>query len=420
MSFENFGFSGEILRAVKERGYTAPTQIQTQAIPLVLQKKDILGEAQTGTGKTASFTLPLLHLLLSEKASKKRPRFPRALILAPTRELVDQVYKNIGLYGKYLPLKYSAVFGGVPIERQITKLRQGVDILIATPGRLLDHVNRKTVDISSIEVLVLDEADCMLDMGFIHDIQKIVDCLPKKRQTLLFSATFSKAIQKLAENLLCEPEMIKSSESKGVVSDQVKQVVYPIDKQRKSELLTHLITSNDWKQVLVFTRTKHGADQLSKILKQKGIRSSSIHGDKRQSVRSKTLSSFKKGDIQVLVATDVAARGLDISQLPYVVNFELPHTPSDYIHRIGRTGRAGNEGEAISLVCVDEHKLLKDIEKLTKNSISSVILPGFEVDKSIKPQPIRKGKSAANHPKKGYKRKPRPQAHKKRTFSKKY
>lgn len=421
MSFDHFGLSAEILKAVNECGYLTPTQIQAQVIPLALNKKDILGGAQTGTGKTASFTLPLLHMM-SEKTSKRGSNSPRALILAPTRELVDQVHENIYNYGKYLRLKYCAIFGGVPINRQIFKLRKGVDVLVATPGRLLDHLNRKTVDLSSIEILVLDEADCMLDMGFIHDIRKIVEYLPKKRQTLLFSATFSVSIQKLAENLLNNPEIIEVAQS-NKVSDQVKQVVYPIDRERKSELLAHLITENDWQQVLVFTRTKHGADSLSKLLEQKGISSSSIHGDKRQSVRSKTLLRFKKGAIRVLVATDVAARGLDIDQLPYVVNYELPHNPSDYIHRTGRTGRAGYEGEAISLVCVDEHKLLREIEKLTKNPISNVLLPGFEVDESIKPQPIRKGgsgrRSFQDRRQSPFKKKALSQTHKnRRTFKK--
>ncbi|OGN56248.1 MAG: ATP-dependent RNA helicase RhlE [Chlamydiae bacterium RIFCSPHIGHO2_12_FULL_44_59] len=384
MTFDSFGLSREILRAVEEQGYTTPTEIQSQVIPLVLNKRDVLGQAQTGTGKTASFMLPLLHLLDEGQSSYK----PRALILTPTRELAAQVHDHARLASKYLRLKSTVVFGGVSIHSQIAKLRKGVDLLVATPGRLLDHVNQRTVDLSSIEYLVFDEADCMLDMGFIHDIRKIIACLPKKRQTLFFSATFSRNIEQLAEDLLHQPKTVQIAQ-KNAVSDQVKQVVYPVDRSRKPELMCHLITAHGWKQVLVFTRTRWSANRLCDLLNQRDIQSDVIHGDKSQAARSKALMHFKQGRTRILVATDVAARGLDIQQLPHVVNYELPTVASDYVHRIGRTGRAGNQGEAASLVCVDELKLMRDIETLIQKKLDRILLPGYEVDKTIKPDPIR-------------------------------
>jgi len=390
MSFDTLGLLDQITSAIEGCGYTTPTQIQKEAIPLILQGKDILGGAQTGTGKTASFMLPLLQLVKERKDENEKSKLT-ALILVPTRELAAQVHDAIHTYGKYLYLRSTVVFGGVNIKAQKIKLRKGVDILVSTPGRLLDHVSQRSVDLSSVNTLVLDEADCMLDMGFIHDIRKILGLLPTSRQTLLFSATFSDQIKQLAKDFLKNPEMVQVAQ-KNTVSEQVKHLAYPVDRERKHELLLQLMETNDWKQVLVFTRTKHAANKLSEKLDKEGIPSAAIHGNKTQAARMKALSSFKRGDVRVLVATDIAARGINISQLPAVINFELPTVPSDYIHRIGRTGRAGNEGEAISLVCVDEHGLIRDIERLLKSEIPQIIVPGFEVDPSIKPQPIRRGK----------------------------
>ncbi|NGX45965.1 MAG: ATP-dependent RNA helicase RhlE, partial [Chlamydiae bacterium] len=390
MSFDSLGLRAEILRAVSEKGYSTPTPIQLQAIPAILKGGDIMGRAQTGTGKTAGFTLPLLQLLSQHPQGKgKRP--VRALVLTPTRELAAQVGESIETYGKYLPLKSAVVFGGVKINPQIAMLRQGVDILVATPGRLLDHASQKTVDLSQVDILVLDEADRMLDMGFVHDVRRILMLLPKKRQNLLFSATFSNEIKKLADSLLNAPIMIEVAR-RNEASAQIKQLIHPVDRSRKAELLSHLINSQKWKQVLVFTRTKHGANKLTKQLESGGITAVAIHGNKSQGARTQALSNFKNGGVRVLVATDIAARGLDIDQLPHVVNFELPNVPEDYIHRIGRTGRAGSNGEAVSLVCVDEHKLLRDIERLVKTDLPQVVLPGFEPDPSIKAEPIPNGR----------------------------
>ena len=392
MSFDSLGLRAEILRAVSEKGYSTPTPIQLQAIPAILKGGDIMGRAQTGTGKTAGFTLPLLQLLSQHPQGKgKRP--VRALVLTPTRELAAQVGESIETYGKYLPLKSAVVFGGVKINPQIAMLRQGVDILVATPGRLLDHASQKTVDLSQVDILVLDEADRMLDMGFVHDVRRILMLLPKKRQNLLFSATFSNEIKKLADSLLNAPIMIEVAR-RNEASAQIKQLIHPVDRSRKAELLSHLINSQKWKQVLVFTRTKHGANKLTKQLESGGITAVAIHGNKSQGARTQALSNFKNGGVRVLVATDIAARGLDIDQLPHVVNFELPNVPEDYIHRIGRTGRAGSNGEAVSLVCVDEHKLLRDIERLVKTDLPQVVLPGFEPDPSIKAEPIPNGRSS--------------------------
>jgi len=392
ISFDALGLLAELVRAVTEQGYSTPTPIQRQAIPVILEGGDIMGGAQTGTGKTAGFTLPLLHLL-SKKVQGKGQRPVRALILTPTRELAAQVSESVKLYGKYLPLKSTVIFGGVKINPQIAKLRQGADILVATPGRLLDHVNRKTVNLSQVDILVLDEADRMLDMGFIHDVRKIIKLLPKKRQNLLFSATFSNDIKNLADSLLNAPVRIDVA-SHNPSSELVQQLVHPVDRERKSALLSHLITSQNWRQVLVFMRTKHGANRLTEKLRKDGISATAIHGNKSQGARTQALASFKEGSVRVLVATDIAARGLDIYQLPHVVNFELPSVPEDYIHRIGRTGRAGCSGEAMSLVCVDEHKLLRDIERLIRRDLPKVVIPGYEVDPSIKSEPLQKPRNA--------------------------
>jgi ATP-dependent RNA helicase RhlE len=391
MSFDNLGLSVDILRAVSEEGYTSPTPIQSQAIPVVLNRKDILAGAQTGTGKTAAFTLPMLELIF-EHAQGKGNRPLRALVVTPTRELAAQVGESVATYGKYLPLRSAVIFGGVKINPQIAALRHGVDILIATPGRLLDHVQQGTIDLSHIEILVLDEADRMLDMGFIHDIRKILKLLPHQRQNLLFSATYSNEIKQLAKDLLNEPVLIEVARQ-NTAAETVDQLVYPVDKSRKHELLAHMVGISNWQQVLVFTRTKHGANRLVQQLEKDGLSAAAIHGNKSQGARTRALAAFKNREIRILVATDIAARGLDIDQLPHVINYELPNVPEDYVHRIGRTGRAGNEGQAISLVCVDELKLLKEIEKLIKREIRKQIIPGFEIDPSIQAEAIQNGRN---------------------------
>ena len=396
MSFDTLGLSAELLRAVSEQGYSEPTPVQSKAIPVILQGKDILAGAQTGTGKTAGFTLPLLQRLSDTTPGKGR-RPVRALILTPTRELAAQVGASVDTYGKHLPLASTVIFGGVKINPQIQRLRAGVDILVATPGRLLDHVSQRTLDLSAVEILVLDEADRMLDMGFIRDIRKILDLLPKRRQNLLFSATYSSDIRKLADKLLDAPVMIEVAR-RNTPTELVEQVIHPVDRERKRELLSFMVGSQNWRQVLVFTRTKHGANRLSQQLEKDGISSAAIHGNKSQGARTRALANFKRGEVRVLVATDIAARGLDIDQLPHVVNYELPNVPEDYVHRIGRTGRAGNEGQAVSLVCVDEHKLLGDIERLLKRDLSRIVIPGYEPDPSIRAQPIQKGRSAGGKP----------------------
>ena len=390
MLFTELGLSADILRAVSDQGYSEPTPIQAKAIPIVLEGRDVLAGAQTGTGKTAGFTLPLLQRLIEQKPAKgNRP--VRALVLTPTRELAAQVGESVKTYGKHLPIRSAVIFGGVKINPQIAALRQGVDIVVATPGRLLDHVNQKTLDLSQVDILVLDEADRMLDMGFIHDIRKVLALLPKQRQNLLFSATFSNDIKRLADGLLNSPVLIEVAR-RNTTSERVAQVVHYVDKKRKRELLSFLIGSGNWKQVLVFTRTKHGANKLAQQLEQDGLTAAAIHGNKSQGARTKALADFKRGKVRVLVATDIAARGLDIDQLPHVVNFELPNVPEDYVHRIGRTGRAGNEGEAVSLVCVDENKLLRDIERLLKSEVPKVSIDGFEPDPTIKAEPIQNGR----------------------------
>lgn len=393
MSFSNLGLCKELLRAIKEEGYTTPTPIQTKAIPVILSKKDVLAAAQTGTGKTAGFTLPLLELL-NKNYLKDRKSAVKALILTPTRELATQVAQSVEVYGKYLPFKSAVIFGGVGINPQKAILKKGVDIITATPGRLLDLVSQDCLDLSKVEFLVLDEADRMLDMGFIHDIKKILSILPKHRQNLLFSATFSPEIKKLADGLLNSPVLIEVSKANST-SHKVEQTVHHVDKERKKELLIHLLNKNSWKQVLVFTRTKHGANKLSEALIKDKITSAAIHGNKSQGARTKALDDFKAGTVRVLVATDIAARGIDIDQLPHVINFELPNVPEDYVHRIGRTGRAGNSGDAISLVCIDEHDYLLAIEKLIKQKINKIVIEGFKVNPNIKAEPISNGRNRA-------------------------
>ncbi|MDB9487732.1 DEAD/DEAH box helicase [Dolichospermum circinale CS-1225] len=395
MSFSHLGLSPEIVRAVTERGYSQPTPIQKQAIPVVLSGGDILAGAQTGTGKTASFTLPLLHKLSTHKVQSNTNGFLpiRALILTPTRELAAQVQESVRDYGKYLNLNSMVMFGGVSIGPQKQKLRTRVDILVSTPGRLLDHVQQGTVNLSCVEVLVLDEADRMLDMGFINDIRRILSLLPKQRQNLLFFATFSDKIKTLAAGLLNNPTMIEVAR-RNVTAATVSQKVYHVDRERKRQLLSHLIRENKWYQVLVFSRTKYGADRLVKQLGEDRIQALAIHGNKSQGARTHALGKFKAGTLQVLVATDIAARGLDISELPYVINYDLPNVPEDYVHRIGRTGRAGAEGEAISLVCVDEHHLLADIEELIQQRLPKEVVAGFAVNPEIKAEPIPNGRKA--------------------------
>ena len=378
MTFSDLGLSDQLLKALQEQGYDEPTQIQQQVIPEILAGHDVMATAQTGTGKTAGFTLPMLELLMQSQSDGKK-RSPRALVITPTRELAAQIGENLNAYGRHLPLKSITVFGGVSINPQIDRMRRGVDILIATPGRLLDHVGQRTVDLSSVTYFVLDEADRMLDMGFIHDIKRVLKLLPpnEQRQNLLFSATFSKEIRTLAGQLLKNPQKVDVAPENST-ADRIEQIVHPVDKAQKRDLLSHLIIDNDWGQVLVFMRTKHGANKLVQYLESKHIKSAAIHGNKSQGARTRALADFKAHKIQVLVATDIAARGLDIALLPYVVNFELPDVPEEYVHRIGRTARAGHSGVALSLVCGEERKLLQGIERLLKRSIESVDVPGFE------------------------------------------
>jgi len=390
MSFTKLNLSAPILKAVAEEGYTTPTPVQAQAIPYILEGRDMLAGAQTGTGKTAGFTLPMLELLARNKPAKG-PRHVRVLILTPTRELAAQVGESVKTYGKYLPFKSAVIFGGVGMQPQITTLRNGVDILVATPGRLLDHVSQGTVDLRHVEMFVLDEADRMLDMGFIRDIRRVIAILPPKKQNLLFSATYSDEIKKLCESILRNPAVVEVAR-RNTSSELVRQSVILVDCKRKSALLGKLIADNKWEQVLVFTRTKHQANKLSDYLGKIGISAAAIHGNKSQNARTKALADFKSGAVKILVATDIAARGLDIDQLPHVVNLELPNIAEDYVHRIGRTGRAGNAGEAVSLVCVDEYDYLKGIEKLINRKLDRSIIEGFEPDPSIKAEPIQQGR----------------------------
>ncbi len=377
--FTDLGLSEPLLKAVTGQGYEIPTPIQAAAIPAVLKGRDVMAAAQTGTGKTAGFTLPILHQLTNGRNVQRHSGFRpvRSLIITPTRELAAQVEESVKTYGGHLPLRTAVVFGGVNIKPQINKLRHGVDILVATPGRLLDLYGQNAVRFDKLEVLVLDEADRMLDMGFIHDIKKILAVLPRKRQNLMFSATFSEDIRELARGLVNDPVEISVSPRNTTV-ETVTQWVYPVDKDRKTDLLIHLIKDQKWNQALVFSRTKHGANRIAQKLEKSGISADAIHGNKSQNARTRALSDFKAGKARILVATDIAARGLDIDQLPHVVNFDLPHVSEDYIHRIGRTGRAGREGEALSLVCAEESRLLRDIEKLIKKSVERRTVEGFE------------------------------------------
>ncbi len=374
MTFDCFGLSADILRAVRTEGYSAPTPIQAQAIPLVIAGRDVLAAAQTGTGKTAAFTLPILQRLGTAPA---RHRAPRALVLTPTRELAAQVRESVHRYGRHLPLRSTAVFGGVSINPQITALRNGVDVVVATPGRLLDHLQQRTVELSRIEILVLDEADRMLDMGFIRDIRRIIAALPQKRQNLLFSATFSGEIRKLADQLLQNPAAVDTA-PRNSVAELITHKVHPVAQSRKRALLAHLIDKGQWSQVLVFTRTKHGANRLATQLDREGLNATAIHSSKSQNARTKALQDFKRGRVRVLVATDIAARGLDIEALPYVVNYELSNIAEDYVHRIGRTGRAGSQGQAVSLVSADERKHLANIERLLGRRLPCTVIEGFE------------------------------------------
>jgi len=395
MLFKDLGLSAELLRAIEQQGYSEATPIQQQAIPLVLEGRDVLAGAQTGTGKTAGFTLPILQRLQDIGNPSHKPR---VLILTPTRELAAQVEQSVVDYGRHLPFRSLTIFGGVSVNVQKDKLRKNCDIIVATPGRLLDLLQQRAVDLSAIQMLVLDEADRMLDMGFIRDMRKIFKALPKKRQTLLFSATFNKEIRALGSDLLHQPAEVQVT-PQNTTAEKVSQVIYPVDKRRKRELLAHRIGSEQWEQVLVFTRTKRGANRLTEQLGKDGISAMAIHGNKSQGARTKALAQFKAGKVRVLVATDIAARGLDIKELPYVVNYELPNVPEDYVHRIGRTARAGQDGHAVSLVSHDEQDLLRDIERLLKTEIPKEFLDGYEPEhwshESLKPGRNSSGKSGS-------------------------
>ncbi len=400
-AFADLGLSAELVRAIADQGYTQPTPVQAKTIPIVLEGRDLLAAAQTGTGKTAGFALPILQQL-SKSAAPRVSKRVRALILTPTRELAAQVEAAFRAYGRHLRVNSTAVFGGVSIGAQIQALRRGVDVLVATPGRLLDHVQQRTVDLSKVEFVVLDEADRMLDMGFIHDMRRILSLLPKPRQSLLFSATFSAEIRTLASTLIANPAVIEI-ERRRDTSDLIKQRVHPVAVGRKRELLAHLMTKGEWQQVLVFTKTKHGANRLAEQLEKQGIDAAAIHANKSQAQRTRALAEFKRGDVRVLVATDIAARGLDIEALPHVVNFDLPNAPEDYVHRIGRTGRAGVSGEAISFVAPEERRLLSGIERLISRRIDSEIIPGFELaayEASADRRPQAAPAKRANQPRK--------------------
>ena len=399
-NFNDLGLAEPILRAISDAGYTTPTPIQTQAIPQVLTGGDLLAGAQTGTGKTAGFTLPILHILSQKPVADLGKGRPRCLMLTPTRELAAQIEESVKTYGKYLSLTSTVIFGGVNINPQMSRLRKPLDILVATPGRLLDLANQKAVDLSGVEILVLDEADRMLDMGFIRDIKKILALLPKARQNLLFSATFSDEIKALADGLLNNPGFVEVAR-RNTASELVEQTVHMISQSFKRELVSHLVKHNDWQQVLVFTRTKHGANRLAEKLVKDGIEAAAIHGNKSQGARTKALAQFKDGTVRVLVATDIAARGLDIDQLPQVINFELPNVPEDYVHRIGRTGRAGSSGAAVSLVDREELKLLKDIEKLIKREIPKVPADGWGQPEKAEPEAPRAPRPQQRRPQNG-------------------
>ena len=393
MKFEELNLAPAILKAVLEQGYDTPTPIQVQAIPAVLAGSDLLGGAQTGTGKTAAFTLPLLQRLSTEPrlVNRRGVNAVRALIMTPTRELAAQVEESVRVYGKYLDITSMVMFGGVGMGAQIDKLRRGVDILVATPGRLLDHAQQGTLDLSQVQVLILDEADRMLDMGFIHDIKKVLALVPKQKQTLLFSATFSDEIRELANGLLRNPVSIQVTPRNTTVQ-RITQTIHPVGRAKKKALLTHIISEHNWSQVLVFTRTKFGANNVAEHLTKNGIPAMALHGNKSQTARTQALAGFKNGDIRALVATDIAARGIDIDELPHVVNYEIPNVSEDYVHRIGRTGRAGNSGEAVSLVCLDEEGFMQDIERFTKQNIEVVMVPGFEADPGERAEPLAMGR----------------------------
>ena len=395
MSFDSLGLSPELLRAVAQQGYTEPTPVQTKAIPLVLAGRDVLAGARTGTGKTAAFVLPMLQRLHASRPAG--PRAIRALILTPTRELALQVEESVRTYGTQNPIRSTTIYGGVGFDPQVRALRVGPEIVVATPGRLLDHLGQRTIDLSRVEILVLDEADRMLDMGFIRDIRKILAVLPPRRQNLLFSATFSDEIRRLADGLLDDPASVQVT-PRNTPTELVTQVVHMVDRERKRELLSHLIKTGRIDQALVFTRTKHGANRLAQQLNNDGILATAIHGNKSQPQRVRALADFKAGRFAVLVATEVAARGLDIEALPHVVNFELPMVPEDYVHRIGRTGRAGVDGDAVSLVCVDELKLLNEIEHVLGRGIPRETIEGFEPDPRIRPEPILRGGLGGSRP----------------------
>ena len=388
MSFSSLGLSDALLKAISKKGYTTPSPIQQKAIPPVLEGKDVLASAQTGTGKTAGFTLPILQLLSQGQQLRQRPI--RALILTPTRELAAQILANINEYSTFLDLKSTVIFGGVNQNPQVTQLRQGVDILVATPGRLIDLQNQGLISLAKVEILVLDEADRMLDMGFLRDIERILKVLPSKRQNLLFSATFSRDIKQLAMGILHHPVQVEATPENTTV-DAIIQKVYPVAKEKKTDLIIKLITEGNWKQILVFTRTKQGANKLTESMISAGIKAAAIHGNKGQGARTKALAGFKDGSLTALVATDIAARGLDIPLLPHVVNFELPNIPEDYVHRIGRTGRAGASGEAISLFSPDETVFLRDIEKLIGLKLPKEQILGFEPDPNASKEPIKQG-----------------------------
>ena len=393
MTFEELNLAPAILKAVLEQGYETPTPIQAQAIPAMLAGNDLLGGAQTGTGKTAAFTLPMLQRLSTEPrlTNRRGVNAVRALIMTPTRELAAQVEESVRTYGKYLDLTSMVMFGGVGMGAQIEKLRRGVDILVATPGRLLDHAGQGTLDLSQVQILVLDEADRMLDMGFIHDIKKVLALVPKQKQTLLFSATFSDEIRELANGLLRSPVSIQVTPRNTTVQ-RITQTIHPVGRGKKKALLTHIINEHNWSQVLVFTRTKFGANNVAEHLTKNGIVAMALHGNKSQTARTQALQGFKSGDIRALVATDIAARGIDIDELPHVVNYEIPNVSEDYVHRIGRTGRAGNSGEAVSLVCLDEEGFMQDIERFTKQNIEKVVVPGFEAEPGEKAEPLAMGR----------------------------
>ncbi len=396
MSFESLGLRAELLSAIASLGYSTPTPIQTEAIPVIFEGSDLLAGAQTGTGKTAAFALPIVQLL-GENIPPVKRRKPRALVLVPTRELAAQVSEQMNNYARRLSLRSTMIYGGVTIQAQIDRLHRGVDIVVATPGRLLDHAERGTVNLSQIEFLVLDEADRMLDLGFIDDIHRVAEYLPVKRQTLLFSATYSQNIKQLADELLDHPRRVEVAR-RNVAADAVTQAVYQVEKSRKREMLSFMIRKGNWNQVLVFARTRYGADKLTEELLFDGIKAAAIHSNKSQSLRTRTLAEFKRGEFRVLVATDVAARGLDIERLPHVVNYDLPQVPEDYVHRIGRTGRAGEDGMALSLVSPEENPLLQAIEKLLKNSIPRQMLaefPQYAAKRIGKPKESNKSKGSS-------------------------